>query len=136
MLKPIRGVFVVAVTLFLAAGQTHAKTAPDAFRERVMDAASHCYAAYYQLSQGRDYNRSDDAELREAARSQAAGTMWLFNTYAAAYTEESQKEALVSAMRTIAAQGYDDDGLIDFCSYCDDKLNDLIDEAEREGYTE
>jgi ATP phosphoribosyltransferase regulatory subunit HisZ len=129
-----RRLAVCVATAGLATAVSLAAPPPDDFRQRLVDALGACTAAYETLAAGHDSSRSDDDEMRAAARGQGAEARRLFAIWSN-LDEEEISDALWDASAEIDAQDFDDDELLDLTIYCDDSLADLFDTVDSRGYT-
>jgi hypothetical protein len=131
--------FVMRFAAYLAVAcvagmSSEAAPPPDDFRQQMVDAAEACTAAYSKLASGRDSSRSDDDEMRDAARGQARLARELLKEWSHLDDDEVE-EALRDVSLEIETQDFDDDQLLDFTIYCDDQLADLVETADSRGYT-
>jgi hypothetical protein len=113
---------------------SQAEPPPEDYRQQVVDAAAACTAAYTILASGHDSTRSDDDELRAAARGQAALARTMFQEWSH-LDDDEVADALWDARLEIEAQAFDDEELLDLAIYCDDRLADLGETADARSYT-
>ncbi|ESQ73877.1 hypothetical protein [Asticcacaulis sp. AC402] len=114
-----------------------AETAPDSFRESVIDVTAHCYPVFSRLEETYwpDRDPAEVAELKQDAAAKREYSMDMLRRYSAIYYNFSINEQIEKAEGELSLSSADNDALLDIAIMCEKELFKLIDEESEKGYT-
>ena len=135
-LRIVLGLVVLAIAWPFAESAT-AVTAPDNFREKVIDVTAHCYPVFDRLSvvYWSDRDAYEVLELREDARKKRDYALDMLKRYSAIYSNFNLNEIIDRSGGEMGVKSASNESLLDMAIYCEKELYTLVDEESEKGYT-
>lgn len=114
-----------------------AATAPDSFREKVIDVTSHCYPVFDKIIYTYWPNReqSEVNDLKQDARTKRDYALDMLKRYSAIYSNFNLSQMLEKGERDLGLGSVSQDELLDMAIHCEKELWKLVDEENDKGYT-